>query len=74
MNAMRLQRLPEAAEALPGRSQPIATAAVHHVNGRSLRAPWPAGTAEQRFLSARGSQEKARLRPGFFVPAIQASR
>lgn len=49
MNAMRLQRLPEAAEALPGRSQPIATAAVHHVNGRSLRAPWPAGTAEATF-------------------------
>ena len=33
--------LPE--DALPGRPEPIPTAATHFVNGRSLHAPWPPG-------------------------------
>ena len=32
-----------AAEALPGRAQPIATARDHFVNGRKLKPPYPAG-------------------------------
>ena len=32
-----------AAEALPGRAQPIATAREHYVNGRKLARPYPAG-------------------------------
>ena len=36
-------RMPTAAEALPGRAQPIATAATHYVNGRPLKGPYPAG-------------------------------
>src|SRR3954447_5566460 len=35
--------IPSAADALPGRSTPIATARQHFVNGRSLTPPWPAG-------------------------------
>jgi len=33
-------RLPEAAEALPGRAEPIATANLHHVNSRPLKDNW----------------------------------
>ena len=35
--------LPSAAEALPGRAQPIPTASTHFVNGRKLVPPYPAG-------------------------------
>ena len=35
-------RMPTAAEALPGRAQPIATAAAHYFNGRPLKGPYPA--------------------------------
>ncbi|WP_112664401.1 peptide-methionine (S)-S-oxide reductase MsrA [Microvirga flavescens] len=35
--------LPTSAEALPGRSQAIATAERHFVNGRSLKGPYPDG-------------------------------
>jgi peptide-methionine (S)-S-oxide reductase len=35
--------LPTAAEALPGRPEPIATAAVHFINGRGLTPPFPQG-------------------------------
>lgn len=36
-------QIPTAAEALPGRSEPIATAERHFVNGRALAAPYPDG-------------------------------
>jgi peptide-methionine (S)-S-oxide reductase len=35
--------VPSADEALPGRAQPIATAATHYVSGRALAGPYPAG-------------------------------
>jgi peptide-methionine (S)-S-oxide reductase len=35
--------LPSAAEALPGRADPIATATRHFVNGNPLKPPYPAG-------------------------------
>ena len=35
--------MPTAQSALPGRPQPIATAATHFVNGRPLKGPYPAG-------------------------------
>jgi peptide-methionine (S)-S-oxide reductase len=35
--------MPAAADALPGRTQPIATASRHHVTGAPLKGPWPAG-------------------------------
>lgn len=36
--------IPSAADALPGRPQPIRTAAKHFVNGRPLKGPFPDGT------------------------------
>ena len=58
--------LPSAADALPGRDQPIPTATTHFVNGRALKPPYPAGLdrmlvgmgcfwgAEKRFWSVDG--------------------
>jgi len=37
-------KMPAAADALPGRPQPIATAATHYVNGHPLKGPYPAGS------------------------------
>jgi peptide-methionine (S)-S-oxide reductase len=39
----------EAADALPGRSQPIPTAATHFVNGHPLKGPYPAGAEQAIF-------------------------
>ena len=36
-------RPPAQGEALPGRAEPIATAATHYVNGRPLKGPYPQG-------------------------------
>ena len=36
--------IPSAAEALPGRTAPMAVAEHHFVNGQSLKGPYPAGT------------------------------
>jgi len=41
--------LPSAAEALPGRSQPIATATTHFVNGHRLQPPYPQGLEQAVF-------------------------
>jgi peptide-methionine (S)-S-oxide reductase len=41
--------LPSAAEALPGRSQPIPTATSHFVNGRHVQPPYPASTEQAVF-------------------------
>ena len=41
--------MPSAAEALPGRSEPIPTAARHFVNGNPLLPPYPAGFAQAVF-------------------------
>jgi peptide-methionine (S)-S-oxide reductase len=41
--------LPSAAEALPGRAQPMPTAKSHFVNGRPLQPPYPAGLEQAVF-------------------------
>ena len=41
--------LPSAAEALPGRSEPIATARSHFVNGHPLQPPYPQGLEQAVF-------------------------
>src|SRR5437879_4293011 len=41
--------LPSAAEALPGRANPIPTATSHFVNGRQLQPPYPAGLEQAVF-------------------------
>ena len=41
--------MPAPAEALPGRAEPIPTAATHSVNGRALKGPYPAGLEQAVF-------------------------
>lgn len=41
--------LPSAADALPGRAQPIPTASIHFVNGAKLQPPYPAGLEQAVF-------------------------
>jgi peptide-methionine (S)-S-oxide reductase len=41
--------LPSAAEALPGRADPIPTGSKHFVNGRPLKPPYPAGLEQAVF-------------------------
>jgi peptide-methionine (S)-S-oxide reductase len=41
--------LPNAADALPGRSQPIPTASSHFVNGRPIKPPYPEGLEQAVF-------------------------
>ncbi|MCP3448371.1 peptide-methionine (S)-S-oxide reductase MsrA [Bradyrhizobium sp. CCGUVB14] len=41
--------LPSAADALPGRAQPIPTATIHFVNGAKLAPPYPAGLEQAVF-------------------------
>jgi peptide-methionine (S)-S-oxide reductase len=41
--------LPDAAEALPGRAQPIPTASTHFVNGHALKPPYPEGLEQAVF-------------------------
>jgi peptide-methionine (S)-S-oxide reductase len=41
--------LPSAVEALPGRTQPMPTAADHFVNGHKLKPPYPAGLEQAVF-------------------------
>ena len=41
--------LPDAADALPGRAQPIPTASIHFVNGAKLQPPYPDGLEQAVF-------------------------
>jgi peptide-methionine (S)-S-oxide reductase len=41
--------IPSAAEALPGRSAPIPTAASHDINGNPLKGPYPVGAEKAMF-------------------------
>ncbi len=59
-------RMPTAANALPGRAEPIPTASHHYLNGQALKGPYPAGCerivlgmgcfwgAERKFWSLEG--------------------
>jgi peptide-methionine (S)-S-oxide reductase len=46
---LKKTEMPSAATALPGRPEPIPTAATHFVTGRPLKAPVPEGMAEAMF-------------------------
>jgi peptide-methionine (S)-S-oxide reductase len=41
--------MPSAGSALPGRAAAIPTAATHHINGRALKGPYPAGIEQAMF-------------------------
>jgi peptide-methionine (S)-S-oxide reductase len=65
--------LPNAAEALPGRADPIPTAARHFVNGHPLQPPYPAGLAQAVFgLGCFWGAERKfwKLGDGVYVTAV----
>jgi peptide-methionine (S)-S-oxide reductase len=65
--------LPSAAEALPGRDQPMQTAKSHFVNGRALQPPYPAGLEQAVFgLGCFWGAERKfwQLRDGIFTTAV----
>jgi peptide-methionine (S)-S-oxide reductase len=47
--ASKKTQMPEPGEALPGRAEPIPTAARHHVNKQPLKGPYPEGTQKAMF-------------------------
>src|SRR5471030_3309970 len=64
--------IPSAADALPGRPNPIRTAATHFVNGNPLKGPYPAGfeTAIFGFCCFWGAERKFwELGDGIYVTA-----
>jgi peptide-methionine (S)-S-oxide reductase len=63
--------MPTAAEALPGRKEPIATAETHFVSGHALKGPYPPGTKIALFgLGCFWGAEKAFWKlPGVYVTA-----
>jgi peptide-methionine (S)-S-oxide reductase len=68
----RKMKLPAAGEALPGRAEPIATAAAHAVSGVPLIGPFPAGT-ETAIFGLGGFWSAERLfwsLPGVVVTAV----
>lgn len=64
--------MPEPSEALPGRSQPIATAERHHVNKAPLKGPYPEGSEKALFgLGCFWGAEKAFWSlPGVYVTTV----
>lgn len=64
--------MPSAAEALPGRPDPIPTARSHHVNGRPLKGPFPEGLEMALFgLGCFWGAERVFWQlPGVYVTAV----
>ncbi len=70
--ARKKAQVTDAAQALPGRVQPIATAHTHFVNGRPLKGPYPEGaeTAIFAFGCYWGAERKFWTIPGVWVTAV----
>jgi peptide-methionine (S)-S-oxide reductase len=64
--------VPSAGEALPGRSEPIATAERHFVNGRPLKGPYPEGAEQALFALGCfwGAERVFWQIPGVWVTAV----
>jgi peptide-methionine (S)-S-oxide reductase len=64
--------MPSAAEALPGRAEPIRTAANHFVNGQPLKGPYPEGAQTAIFGLGCfwGAERKFWQTPGVIVTAV----
>ncbi|MCC6534228.1 MAG: peptide-methionine (S)-S-oxide reductase MsrA [Burkholderiales bacterium] len=65
-------RMPGPAEILPGRSEPMAVPAKHHVNGNPLRPPFPAGIelAQLGLGCFWGAERKFWETPGVYSTAV----
>jgi peptide-methionine (S)-S-oxide reductase len=64
--------LPTPAQALPGRPQPMPTAARHYVNGNALKGPYPDGFETAIFALGCfwGAERKFWQTPGVYVTAV----
>ncbi|MBA4789164.1 MAG: peptide-methionine (S)-S-oxide reductase MsrA [Rhizobiales bacterium] len=64
--------LPTAEEALPGRSEPVPTAASHFINGAPLKGPYPTGAESAVFALGCfwGAERKFWQVPGVIVTAV----
>ena len=64
--------MPSAADALPGRPEPLPTARTHHVNGQPLKGPFPDGLEMAVFgLGCFWGAERAFWKlPGVYVTAV----
>jgi peptide-methionine (S)-S-oxide reductase len=64
--------MPDAAHALPGRSEPIPTAEKHFVNGRPLKGPYPEGSERAVFALGCywGAEKRFWSLPGVWVTAV----
>jgi peptide-methionine (S)-S-oxide reductase len=65
-------RLPTAAEALPGRQEPMSAPSAHFVNGAPVTPPFPAGTARALFGMGCfwGAERKFWQTPGVVTTAV----
>ena len=65
-------RVPTAAEALPGRAEPLVVAPTHYVNGHSMRRPYPDGMAQALFGMGCfwGAERKFWEAPGVYSTAV----
>ncbi len=70
--ARKKLEMPDAAQALPGRADPIATAKTHFVNGHALKGPYPAGSETAIFALGCywGAERKFWAVPGVWVTAV----
>jgi len=66
------QALPSAAQALPGRSMPMAVPAAHHVNGNPLQGPFPTGLRQAVFAMGCfwGAERRFWEQPGVWSTAV----
>lgn len=64
--------LPTAAEALPGRSEPMPVPSAHHVHGAPLTEPFPAGSRKALFAMGCfwGAERKFWQTPGVLTTAV----
>src|SRR6266581_3041841 len=70
--ASRKSSMVPAAQALPGRAEPLPVPERHHVNGHPLKGPWPEGLEQSVFGLGCfwGAERKFWKTPGVYVTAV----